>query len=106
VALCFCLEQRAAAQIFPSQSTQWSQGPPSAALLAYPTRVSLDTKGIVYIADTDNNRVRKVAGGKITTIAGTGSQGFSGDGRAAISAQLDSPSGVAIHAARFGADED
>ena len=73
---------------------------------ARPTRVSVDTKGNVYIADTDNNRVRKVAGGKITTIAGTGSQGFSGDGRAAVSAQLDSPSGVAIDAARFGADED
>ena len=106
VALCFCLVERAAAQIYPftintvvGQYPSGDQGPPSAALLAYPTRVSVDTKGNVYIADTDNNRVRKIVGGKITTIAGTGAEGFSGDGGAAISAQLESPSGVAIDSA-------
>jgi uncharacterized protein (TIGR03437 family) len=106
VALCFCLEQRAAAQIYPftintvvGEYPSGDQGPPSAALLAFPLRVSVDTKGNVYIADTDNNRVRKVAGGKITTIAGTGTEGFSGDGGTAVTAQLDSPSGMAIDSA-------
>ena len=54
--------------------------------------------GDIYIADTGNHRVRKVDGGTgiITTIAGTGTQGYSGDAGAATAAKLDSPSGVAI----------
>jgi len=104
--LCFCPEQRAAAQIYPftintviGEYPSGDQGPATAALLAYPTRVTLDGKGNVYIADTDNHRVRKVVSGTITTIAGTGTSGFTGDGAAAAAAQLDSPSGVAIDSA-------
>ena len=72
-------------------------GPATSARLNYPVGVAVDGQGNVYIADRDNQRVRKVSpGGTITTIAGTGVRGFSGDGGRAISAQLHSPLGVAV----------
>ncbi len=54
--------------------------------------------GNVYIADTINQRIRKVtvATGIITTIAGSGTQGYSGDNGPATSAELYSPVGVAV----------
>ena len=59
--------------------------------------VSVDISGNVYIADTYNNKIRKVTSiGIITTIAGTGTTGSSGDGGAAASAQLYSPYGVSV----------
>ena len=54
--------------------------------------------GNVYIPDTDNHRIRKVSTGIITTIAGTGSTGYSGDNGAATSATLYYPRGVALDA--------
>ena len=74
-------------------------GPATSALLDHPLSVAVDGTGNVYIADTDNNRVRKVSrGGIITTIAGTGAAGSSGDGRPARQATLLNPSGVAVDA--------
>jgi sugar lactone lactonase YvrE len=62
-----------------------------------PYGVAVDTSGNVYFADYYNNRIRKVnTFGKITTIAGTGTAGFSGDGGSATSAQINSPFGVAV----------
>jgi hypothetical protein len=59
--------------------------------------VAVDGQGNVYIADLGNQRVRKVSrGGTITTIAGTGKYGFSGDGGPATSARLYNPYGVAV----------
>ena len=60
--------------------------------------VAVDTAGDLYIADAVNNRIRKVAvaTGVITTVAGDGSRGHSGDGGRATSAQLDGPTGVAV----------
>ena len=54
--------------------------------------------GNVYIADTSNNRIRKVtvSTGKITTITGTDTSSYSGDNGAATSATLTSPGGVAV----------
>ena len=54
--------------------------------------------GNVYIADTFNNRIRKVSTGIITTIAGTGSDGYNGDGVQATLATLNLPSGVVVDA--------
>ncbi|MCX7172650.1 MAG: NHL repeat-containing protein [Proteobacteria bacterium] len=66
------------------------------AKLNVPMGTAVDTYGNLYIADTFNNRVRKVtASGVITTIAGTGAAGYSGDGGPATSAKLNLPSGVA-----------
>ena len=69
----------------------------TSAELSAPWGVALDASGNLYIADSGNNRVRKVTpGGTISTYAGTGAPGFSGDGNAAISAKLSAPSGVAV----------
>ena len=60
----------------------------------------MDSSGNLYIADLSNHRIRKVApGGTISTVAGTGTSGYSGDGGPATSAQLYNPAGVAVDAA-------
>jgi trimeric autotransporter adhesin len=75
-------------------------GPAIFAKLSGPTAVAADASGNLYIADQNNNRIRKItASGIISTIAGNGTGGFSGDGGMAISAKLNVPSGVAIDAA-------
>jgi len=62
-----------------------------------PTGLALDSAGNLYIADTQNHRIRMLApGGAITTVAGTGSLGFSGDGGAAAAAELNAPSALAV----------
>jgi uncharacterized protein (TIGR03437 family) len=71
----------------------------ASAQLSSPVGLAFDAKGNLYIADTDNNAVRKVAGGTISTVAGTGHQGYTGDGGLAVSAQLGYPEGVAVDAA-------
>jgi sugar lactone lactonase YvrE len=67
------------------------------AQLDSPSGIVLDTKGNVYVADTNNNRVRRIdPDGIITTVAGTGMKGFSGDKGPARAARLASPMGLAI----------
>lgn len=64
-----------------------------------PAALCYDSAGNFYIADQNNNIIRKVdTAGTITTAAGTGEQGFDGDGGAATQATLDTPAGVAIDA--------
>lgn len=73
-------------------------GPATAAFLDTPNGVAVDSSGNVYIADSHNHRLRKVSSGTITTFAGTGAPGYSGDGGAATAAQLWLPSAVAVDA--------
>ena len=74
-------------------------GAATSAQLYYPYEVWLGTSSIVYIADYFNNKIRMVTStGIITTLAGTGTAGSSGDGGAATSAQLYHPSGVSVSA--------
>ncbi len=62
-----------------------------------PSGVAYDTSGNLYLADTGKHVLLKVtAAGALTTIAGTGTQGFDGDGGPATAALLDSPTGVAL----------
>lgn len=70
-------------------------GPATAANLFYPDGVAADRLGNIYISDYYNNVVRKVHGGIITTFAGTGTGGHSGDGGPATAAQLRKPSAIA-----------
>ena len=73
--------------------------PATGAQLNNPGGVAVDGQGNIFIADTFNNRIRMVSAssGKITTIAGNGTQGFSGDYGAATSAELDNPLDVAVN---------
>jgi hypothetical protein len=73
-------------------------GPALSALLSYPTALAIDSNGSIYIADTNNHRIRKITGTTITTVAGDGEQIFSGDGGAATAAGLDSPNGIGVDA--------
>ncbi|MFI5112212.1 MAG: choice-of-anchor D domain-containing protein [Terriglobales bacterium] len=72
----------------------------ASAELSFPLAVAVDSAGNLYIADQGNNRIRKVdASGTITTVAGNGTQGYSGDNGPATSAELSGPPGVAVDSA-------
>ncbi|WP_461080471.1 NHL domain-containing protein [Spirosoma flavus] len=72
-------------------------GPATSAKLYHPSGVVVDGSGNLFIADEFNHRIRKVSPeGVITTVAGNGTKGYNGDGVLATSAQLGSPSGVAV----------
>lgn len=81
-------------------SSSYNLGDGGAAIsgsLSSPTTVALDAQGNMYIADYSHSRIRKVStSGIITTIAGNGTSGFSGDGGAATAAMLYAPIGVAV----------
>src|SRR5207237_547224 len=65
------------------------------------TGIALDAAGNLYIADSEDNRVRKVApNGVISTFAGTGDAGFTGDDGPAASAQINGPEGIVVDTAR------
>src|SRR5437016_4114584 len=74
-------------------------GPATNATLHSPTGVFVDRFGSLFIADSGNQRIRKVvaATGNIQTVAGTGTLGFSGDGGPATSAALSDPEGVFLN---------
>jgi sugar lactone lactonase YvrE len=76
-------------------------GPATNAELNAPFGIALDGAGNLYIADQNNNVIRKVTAstGLITTIAGNGQHGYSGDGGAATSAELAYPQGIVIDSA-------
>jgi sugar lactone lactonase YvrE len=82
-------------------------GSATSAQLSNPFAIALDSAGNLYIADTGNNRIRRVSGGVITTVAGNGMNayapigpgGFGGDGGSATSAQMNGPTGVAVDSA-------
>ncbi len=75
-------------------------GAATSAQLHTPASVAVDAAGNLFIADFNNNRIRRVsAGGTITTVAGNGGSGYSGDGGSATNAQLMTPQGVAVDGA-------
>jgi uncharacterized protein (TIGR03437 family) len=68
------------------------------AQLQFPEGLAADSLGTIYIADTYNNRIRRVnlAAGVITTIAGTGQRGYAGNGTSALQAMIDFPLGLTV----------
>ena len=77
-------------------SSLGDNGPATSAQLSHPGGIAVDSAGNLYIADQGNGRIREVSNGVITTLAGNGTQGFSGDNGPAASAQLSYPSDVAL----------
>ena len=74
-------------------------GPATSAELRSPAALAFDAQGNLYVADAADNRVRRISpAGIITTVAGTGSAGFSGDSGPAIAAGLSAPGGIAVNA--------
>lgn len=73
-------------------------GGPATSAILHPSGVAVDGSGNLYIADTDNSRIRKVSAetGAITTVADTEHSGYNGDGRLATSSNLNHPLGVAV----------
>ena len=74
-------------------------GAATSAQIYHPDGLAVDASGNIYIADTLNSRVRVVSGGNITTFAGNGDYGDTGDGGSPTSATLSYPYGIAIDAA-------
>ena len=76
-------------------------GAATAARLDLPTALALDSAGSIYVADSGNHRVRRIAAatGVITTIAGNGIEAFAGDNGPASAASIDSPNGLVLDAA-------
>lgn len=75
-------------------------GPATQASLSLPLGVAVDSRGNLYVADSGNNRVRKIdLSGQITTVAGNGRAGFSGDSTPATSAMLNQPAAVGVGSA-------
>ena len=71
-------------------------GPATSAQLSFPNRVAVDSNGSVYITDSNGLRIRKVSNGVITTVAGIGTAGYSGDNGPANLAQLRNAVGLAV----------
>jgi len=71
-------------------------GAGTAAQLNLPGGIAVDSSGNLYIADGGNHRIRKLSNGIITTVAGNGTAGYTGDSAAATSAELNDPVGVAV----------
>ena len=72
-------------------------GSAAAAQLDNPSGLAFDSAGNLYVADSNNQRIRRIdRGGTISTVAGTGSVGFSGDGEPGIKAQLDDPLAIGV----------
>ncbi|MGH8974603.1 MAG: NHL repeat-containing protein, partial [Acidimicrobiia bacterium] len=75
-------------------------GPASSAQLYHPRAVAFDRAGNAYVADTLNQRIRRIdTSGTITTMAGNGIEGYGGDGGPALQAAFNQPHGVAVDAA-------
>jgi sugar lactone lactonase YvrE len=61
-----------------------------------PNALAIDATGALLVCDSANHRIRRISNGVVQTIAGNGSQGFSGDNALATAAELDTPSGIAV----------
>lgn len=75
------------------------QGPGISALFGQPFDMHFDAQGNIYVADKQNNRIRRIANDAqrtVTTVAGTGVPGFSGDGGPATAARINQPNGVYV----------
>ncbi|HJZ98535.1 MAG TPA: IPT/TIG domain-containing protein [Candidatus Solibacter sp.] len=80
-------------------SSGFADGAGSAAQFNNPNAIFVDSKGVLYVADTTNNRIRTVTNGTAATIAGTGTAGNSGNGSSATAATVNNPGGIMVDSA-------
>lgn len=73
-------------------------GPSFLAQLSTPQQIALDSNATLYVTDRDNQRIRIISGGQISTLAGTGTAGYNGDNIPPILGQLNSPTALTIDA--------
>ncbi len=78
--------------------TSYADGIPATSAVLSVNYMCISNSGNIYFT-TDDNRIRKISSGIVTTVAGTGTAGYSGDGGPAISATLNNPQGICIDAA-------
>jgi hypothetical protein len=84
-----------------AQGSRGDGGAAADAELSYPNSLAFDSQGNLYVADQGNHRIRRIDAQpphRITTVAGTGVRGYSGDSGPAVEAQLNQPRGIAIDA--------
>jgi uncharacterized protein (TIGR03437 family) len=73
-------------------------GPATSAMLNTPRGIAVNAAGELFISDQGNQRIRKVSNGVITTVAGTGTAGYSGDSGIGTGAKINNPAGISLDA--------
>jgi uncharacterized protein (TIGR03437 family) len=96
LAFCATAQQYTISTIGGNGSAGYVDGPAVGSQFDIPVATAVDAHGNVYVADSVNHRVRMISNGTISTVAGIGTPGYSGDGGPATSAELNYPSGVAV----------
>jgi uncharacterized protein (TIGR03437 family) len=96
LAFCAAAQQYTISTIGGNGTAGYVDGPEVGSQFSLPVATAVDKNGNVYIADSVNHRVRMISNGTISTVAGTGTPGYSGDGGQATLAELDYPAGVTI----------
>ena len=96
LAFCAAAQQYTISTIGGNGTSGYIDGTVDGSEFATPAAVAVDSKGNVYVADSVNHRVRMISAGTVSTVAGDGTAGFSGDKDAATSAELDYPSGLVM----------
>ncbi|MEZ5402206.1 MAG: hypothetical protein R2729_21205 [Bryobacteraceae bacterium] len=76
----------------------YADGAPGGAAFSFPKGIAFDSQGNLYVADPGNNRIRRIDAQSVSTVAGAGARGFSGDSGPPSAAELGGPSGVAFDA--------
>jgi uncharacterized protein (TIGR03437 family) len=80
------------------QGSTGDGGLATSASIAYPGSIVVDAAGVLYVADTNGHKIRKVAtNGIVTTIAGNGAAGYGGDGGPALQATINDPFGITLN---------
>ncbi len=96
LAFCATAQQYTIGTIGGNGSAGYVDGPVVGSQLDIPVATAVDKNGNVYVADSVNHRVRMISNGTISTVAGTGTPGYAGDGGQASLATLNFPSGLAL----------
>src|SRR5215475_11627157 len=89
-------QQYTTSTIAGSGTAGFLEGDATAAQFNNPNALALDSKGAIYVADTGNQRIRLISNGSVSTIAGTGTAGYTATGSAATSANINSPGGIVV----------